>query len=91
MTPSTAFLGCNIMSYVQQNHDGPLAQVVLDRPDKNNAFNEAMIDELIKTFSDLNADKDIHVIVMSSSGKHFCAGADLHWMKKNLLQTQKMW
>ncbi len=60
--------------------DGPVLNVVLDRPDVRNAFNEELIEALINTF--LNIPEGTRAVVLSGSGPSFCAGGDLNWMKK---------
>ncbi|MEM0467307.1 MAG: enoyl-CoA hydratase/isomerase family protein [Candidatus Thermoplasmatota archaeon] len=64
---------------VTQNKD--VATVALHRPEVHNAFNEKVIEELIKCFRSLSNDQSIRVIVLTGTGKSFCAGADLSWMK----------
>lgn len=62
--------------------DQQVATVTLNRPDVRNAFNEAMIAELTSVFRALNERDDVRAVVLAASGKAFCAGADLNWMKK---------
>ncbi|MET0267559.1 MAG: enoyl-CoA hydratase/isomerase family protein [Duganella sp.] len=63
-------------------HSGHLATVTLNRPDVRNAFNETTIAELTQVFRALGADAGVRAIVLAANGPAFCAGADLHWMKK---------
>jgi len=63
----------------QHNHR---ATLWLNRPEVRNAFNEISIAEITQAFRQLDQDRHIRVIVLSARGKAFCAGADLHWMKK---------
>mgnify|MGYP001490559536 FL=1 len=58
-----------------------LAEVKLNRPEKNNAYNSDMINELIDVFKKLDADKSVRVVTIRGNGKHFQAGADLEWLK----------
>lgn len=62
--------------------DGPVARITLDRPEVRNAFDEVMIGELSRAADELAANDDVRVVVLTGSGKVFCAGADLNWMKK---------
>lgn len=62
--------------------DGHVATVTLNRPDVRNAFNEETIAELTQAFRALGADDNVRAIVLAANGPAFCAGADLHWMKK---------
>ena len=58
-----------------------VAEVKLNRPEKNNAYNSEMINQLIDVFKKLNLDKSVRIVVISGNGKHFQAGADLEWLK----------
>ncbi len=59
-----------------------VATVTLTRPDVRNAFNDALIAELTQVFTALGARDDVRCIVLAAQGKAFCAGADLHWMRR---------
>jgi len=67
----------------------PLASIKLNRPDVHHALNLEMIRELSRAFSKIAKNPAIRLILLGSSGKHFCAGADLLWMKQGLVQTEK--
>lgn len=56
--------------------------VALNRPDVRNAFDEVMIRELLDVLARAKDDGDARLMVLTGNGKAFCAGADLHWMKK---------
>jgi len=58
-----------------------VATVTLNRPEARNAMNLQMIRELNATLEELNEDRSIRVIRFNSTGDHFCAGADLEWMR----------
>jgi methylglutaconyl-CoA hydratase len=66
--------------------DDRVARVTLDRPDVHNAFNEVVIEELTTAFKTVAALADkpggLRVVILTGTGKSFCAGADLNWMKK---------
>ena len=59
-----------------------IALVTLNRPDVHNAFNETLIAELTDALRALDANPRIRAIILLSSGKSFCAGADLKWMER---------
>lgn len=59
-----------------------IVRIVLNRPELHNAFNDDMIEGLIKTFEDIEKDKSLRLVTITGEGKSFCAGADLNWMKK---------
>ena len=57
--------------------DGPIAKVLIDRPEARNAVDPATALELRDAFADFEADDDASVAVLSGTGGHFCAGFDL--------------
>ena len=59
-----------------------IAEVVLNRPERNNAYNGEMIAELIKSFTSLCNNSDVKVVLIKGNGKHFQGGADLEWLKE---------
>ena len=61
---------------------GHCATVTLNRPEVRNAFNDEVIAELTQAFSQLGQDPDVRAIVLAAEGTAFCAGADLHWMRR---------
>ena len=62
---------------VQYERRGPIAVLTLNRPDKLNAINAAMIDELGRALDTAEADDAVRVIVVAGAGKAFSAGFDL--------------
>jgi len=54
-----------------------VATVLLNRPDRGNAFDQTMLDELRDQFATLSAEEAVRVVVLRGSGRHFCTGADL--------------
>jgi methylglutaconyl-CoA hydratase len=61
---------------------GPVARVVMSRPERHNAFNETVGSELLRAFEELGADAAVRVIVLEGEGPSFSAGADLEWMQE---------
>jgi enoyl-CoA hydratase len=57
-------------------HDGVVV-VRLNRPARLNAINETMQTELRQAFADLAADRSVHAVVLTGSGRGFCAGIDM--------------
>ena len=51
--------------------------IMLDRPEKLNAFTTVMGKELVDAFSRADADDNIRVVIVTGAGRAFCAGADL--------------
>ena len=57
--------------------DGPVATVTLNRPEKLNAINAAMVAELDTVLDQAEADDAVKVIVLAGAGRAFSAGFDL--------------
>lgn len=62
--------------------DQQVGIVTLNRPDKHNAFDDVLIQELTRILRELEANPSVRVVVLSGMGKSFSAGADLNWMKR---------
>ncbi len=56
---------------------GALALLALNRPEKRNALNPAMLHQLLQHLTQLAQDPAIHVIILYGEGAGFCAGADV--------------
>ncbi|MCO5786602.1 gamma-carboxygeranoyl-CoA hydratase [Pseudomonas sp. G11-1] len=59
------------------------ATLWLNRPDKNNAFNAGMIQELLQALDQLQADTNLRFVLLRGRGRHFSAGADINWMQES--------
>jgi methylglutaconyl-CoA hydratase len=67
---------------VRLEREGPVARVLLARPEIRNAFNDQMLADLLAAFAEVSSDADLRVVVLTGEGQAFCAGADLNWMKR---------
>ncbi|KPQ08115.1 MAG: methylglutaconyl-CoA hydratase [Rhodobacteraceae bacterium HLUCCA12] len=61
-----------------------VARLILNRQDKHNAMNAAMIAELDAAARELAADAAVRVVVLTGAGGSFCAGGDLGWMQEQM-------
>lgn len=76
---------------------GKIATLWMNRPKVFNAFDETLIAQLHEALITLEANSTVRVVVLGGRGKHFSAGADLNWMRrqanasesKNLADAQK--
>jgi len=51
--------------------------ITLNRPDRLNAFNSMMLEELLQALDDADADDEVRAILFTGAGRAYCAGADL--------------
>ena len=58
-----------------------IATVTMNRPAQRNAMNRALLDGMRKSFDDLDARRDVRVVVVRGAGPAFCAGMDLKEME----------
>ena len=58
-------------------HDGPLLRIRLDRPDKRNAFDDAMVAGLIGIIEAAGNDETVRAVLLTGTGEHFCSGFDI--------------
>ncbi|RLB25879.1 MAG: enoyl-CoA hydratase, partial [Deltaproteobacteria bacterium] len=65
---------------IKVTKEKPLATLTLNRPDKRNALNRRMMQELVEALSDISEDDGIRVLILTGAGKAFCAGADVDIM-----------
>lgn len=61
---------CEVADYI--------ATITLNRPERMNTISPAMLDELTRTFVAVNENPEVRVVVLSGTGRTFCAGLDLN-------------
>ncbi|HUZ72117.1 MAG TPA: enoyl-CoA hydratase-related protein [Stellaceae bacterium] len=59
-----------------------VATLTLNRPERRNAFDDAVIQDLTAAFRRVGADADIRVLLVTGAGTAFSAGGDLNWMRR---------
>jgi methylglutaconyl-CoA hydratase len=62
--------------------NGSVRVLTLNRPEKRNALNEALVAALKGALNEADADEDLRSIVIRGAGKDFCSGADLESLRK---------
>jgi methylglutaconyl-CoA hydratase len=61
---------------------GCVGLVTLSRPERHNVFDDVLIAELTEALRSMEAEEGVRVVVLSSTGRSFSAGADLNWMRR---------
>ncbi|MFN6964046.1 MAG: enoyl-CoA hydratase/isomerase family protein [Pyrinomonadaceae bacterium] len=64
------------------NDSGSIRTLTLNRPEKRNALNDALISALKQALREADADETLRAIVIRGAGKDFCSGADLSSIQK---------
>jgi methylglutaconyl-CoA hydratase len=67
------------INYTVQNR---IATITLNKPDRRNALDDAMIKELLEAFNSANRNSDIRAVILTGSGTSFCAGMDLDYLQR---------
>jgi methylglutaconyl-CoA hydratase len=68
------------VSAVRLDHDARgVVRIVIDRPERKNAFDADLIGELTATVGQI--DGSARAVILQSEGDAFCAGADVEWMR----------
>lgn len=75
-----------------------IATITLNRPEKRNALNDALVGELHNHFIELYNNPEVKAILLRAEGPAFCAGADLGYLQElatfndqdNLKDSQKL-
>ena len=55
-----------------------IGYITLNRPEKHNALNYQLLDDIDAVFDHAEADTKVNVIVLKANGKSFCSGFDLN-------------
>ena len=61
---------------------GPVAHITLTMPEIRNAFSDEVIQAITGAFADVGTRADVRAVVLAAEGPAFCAGANLHWMRR---------
>src|SRR6187431_347196 len=61
--------------------DGHVLRVTLAKPERRNAFDAALIEELTEAFATV---RDVRAVLLAGEGPSFCAGADVEWQRASI-------
>ena len=70
------------MNDVLQTTEGACRIITLNRPEKRNALNDALVEALKNALAEADRDETLRSIVIRGAGKDFCSGADLESLRK---------
>jgi enoyl-CoA hydratase len=81
-----------VSEHVRVASDGPIASITLDRGDKLNALTMAMLEALEAACAELDRDASVRAVIVGSSSRAFCAGADItEWSQLGPLGMWQRW
>ena len=63
--------------------------LTLNKPERHNALDELMVGEITSGLVELESNPKVRLIVLSASGRNFCAGADPAWMTRSAGQNSQ--
>jgi enoyl-CoA hydratase len=66
-----------VVNGVSVEHDGAVLRIRLDRPEKLNAVDTPMLDELSAHIRGAETDESVRAVLLSGAGRGFCSGGDL--------------
>jgi methylglutaconyl-CoA hydratase len=73
--------GSCMTDIVSVRRQGPVAHIVLNRPQVHNAFDDKLISGLTMALLAAERDNTVRVVVLTGEGASFSAGADMNWMR----------
>ena len=59
-----------------------VATLTLNRPNRHNAFDDALIIHMTEVLRALDARHDVRIVILAGAGPSYCAGADVEWMRR---------
>jgi methylglutaconyl-CoA hydratase len=70
------------MSEIIYEVENSVATITLNRPEKRNALNDALVNSLKDALRKADADENLCAVIIKGAGKDFCSGADLSALQK---------
>jgi enoyl-CoA hydratase/carnithine racemase len=64
----------NQIIYTREEH---IATIVLNRPEKLNAYSEVMVHEILAALADARDDNEVRAVIITGAGRGFCSGGDI--------------
>ena len=68
-----------------------VARLTMNRPERRNAINQELAEEMLAALEDVRADPSIRVVVTRGAGPSFCSGLDLYYLRSTYDQPLSDW
>ncbi len=72
------------MDFLNQKFENGVLTLTLNRPEKRNALNTELLEELNRVLDEVTNNEEIRALVITGKGKAFCAGGDVESMISRL-------
>jgi enoyl-CoA hydratase/carnithine racemase len=89
MTPQAAAIKSDNAPIILREDHGPVAMLVLNRPEARNSLSQEMIDALAAEIALLRDDNKVRALVIAANGPAFCAGHDMKQMTARRADADK--
>ena len=66
---------------LERLEDDGVARIILNRPEKRNCLNEALVEAFFESLDIIRADRDLKVVITKGAGKVFSSGLDLNFLR----------
>ena len=73
-------------SIITEIDDG-IGILTMNRSERHNALDRTLVAEMTDALRELDADPRVRVVVLSSTGRSFCAGTDPAWVRETIHNT----
>ena len=70
------------MKFIKISKRKKIYTIALNRPEKRNALNEVLVEELKQCVTEAENDANVKVVIIKAMGEVFCAGADLAYLQQ---------
>ncbi len=70
------------MPEILTSNENQIFTITLNRPEKRNALNDALVNDLKAALRETKTDETLRAVVICGAGKDFCSGADLSALQK---------
>ena len=64
-------------SVLLESREGSILTLTMNRPDKLNALDSQLDHDLVHALTRVANDRTVHVVILTGTGRAFCAGGDL--------------
>jgi enoyl-CoA hydratase/carnithine racemase len=58
-----------------------VAQLIFNRPERRNALNAQLVQDIMSALEQIRADREINVVVTKGNGPVYCSGLDLYYLR----------